>query len=332
MKTEAVMARFVPPGPLGMGGAPLGNLYSRIPEQDALDAVEAAWEAGIRFYDTAPHYGAGLSEHRMGHVLRSKPRDALVLATKVGRLLVPDASVPAMADNFERALPFRRVLDYSADGARRSIEDSLQRLGMDRIDIVFIHDVSEDHLGARWTEVFGEAMRGAAVALTRLREEGTIRAWGLGVNLVEPCLHALEQSDPDLFLLAGQYSLLRTTGLDALLPRCVERGVKIVVGGPYNSGLLAGGTTFDYERAPPEMVEKTRRIASVCERFGVPLKAAALQFCTAHPAVAAAIPGARTAAEVRDNAAMAQVAIPPGLWAALRQEGLLPAAAPVPGG
>ena len=196
---------------------------------------------------------------------------------------------------------------------------------------MFIHDVAEDHLGARWTEVFPEAMAGAAVALTRLREEGTIRAWGLGVNLVEPCLRALEQSDPDVFLLAGQYSLLRTTGLDALLPRCVERGVKIVVGGPYNSGLLAGGSTFDYEAAPREMVEKTRRIEAVCARFGVPLKAAALQFCTAHPAVAAAIPGARTAAEMRDNVAMAGVAIPAGLWAALKEEGLIPQAAPVPG-
>ena len=325
------MARFIPPGPLGMGGAPLGNLYARIPEAAALGAVEAAWEAGIRFFDTAPHYGAGLSEHRMGQVLRTKPRDALVLSTKVGRLLAADGSVPEMAENFQGGLPFRRVLDYSADGARRSIEDSLQRLGLARIDIAFIHDVSEDHLGARWTEVFATAMQGAAVALTRLREEGVIRAWGLGVNLVEPCLRALEQSDPDVFLLAGQYSLLRTTGLDALLPRCLGRGVSIVVGGPYNSGLLAGGSTFDYEKAPPGMVEKTRRIEAVCARFGVPLKAAALQFCTAHPAVAAAIPGARTAEEVRDNVAMAQAAIPAAFWAALRQEGLIPEAAPVPG-
>jgi D-threo-aldose 1-dehydrogenase len=326
------MARFVPPGPLGMGGAPLGNLYTAIPEAEALATVEAAWEAGIRFYDTAPHYGAGLSEKRMGEVLRAKPRDALVLSTKVGRRLVPDENVPAKAENFEHALPFRRVLDYSADGARRSIEESLERLGLSRIDIVFIHDVSEDHLGDRWTAVHDEAMNGAAAALTRMREEGTIRAWGLGVNLVEPCLRALERGDPDIFLLAGQYSLLRTAGLDALFPQCLARDVKIVVGGPYNSGLLAGGTTFDYEAAPRAMAEKAQRIGAVCERFGVPLRAAALQFCIAHPAVAAAIPGARTPAEVRDNVAMAAVPIPAALWAALRQDGLIPETAPVPAG
>ena len=326
------MARFAPPGPLGMGGAPLGNLFDRIAEETALATVEAAWDAGIRFFDTAPHYGAGLSERRMGAILRSKPRDELVLASKVGRLLEPDPATPERADGFVGGLLNRRVLDYSADGARRSIEASLERMGLSRLDIAFIHDVSEDHHGPAWTGLFAQAMAGAAPALTRMREEGMIRAWGLGVNLVEPCLRALDQSDPDLFLLAGQYSLLRTAGLDALFPRCLERGVKIVVGGPYNSGLLAGGTTFDYEAAPAAMVEKARRIGAVCDRFGVPLKAAALQFCTAHPAVAAAIPGARTPDELRENVAMAKVAIPAGLWAALKQDGLLPQAAPTPSG
>ncbi len=324
------MARFVPPGPLGMGGAPLGNLFDRIDEGVALATVEAAWEAGIRFFDTAPHYGAGLSEIRMGKVLRAKPRDQLVIASKVGRLLEADPDTPEQAEGFVGGLPNRRVLDYSADGARRSIEATLGRMQLDRLDIVFIHDVSEDHHGAAWTGLFEQAMQGAAIALTRMREEGVIRAWGLGVNLVEPCLRALDASDPDLFLLAGQYSLLRRTGMEALFPRCLERGVKVVVGGPYNSGLLAGGTTFDYQAAPAAMVEKAKRIGAVCARFGVPMKAAALQFCTAHPAVAAAIPGARTPDEVRENVAMSQVAIPAELWATLKRDGLIPEEAPVP--
>ncbi len=325
-------AHFVPPGPLGLGGAPLGNLFSAIPEETALATVEAAWTGGIRFYDTAPHYGAGLSERRMGEILRTKPRDDYVLATKTGRLLEPDAGVPDPAENFARALPFRRRRDYTADGTLRSIEASLTRLGLDRIDIAFIHDVSEDQLGPAWVDSFAIAMSGAARALTRLREEGVIRAWGLGVNVIEPCLRALDQADPDIFLIAGQYSLLRHATLDTLMPRCDERGVKLVIGGPYNSGLLAGGATFDYEAAPPELVARTRRLAETCAEFDTPLKAAALQFCTANPTVAAAIPGARTPAELEENLAFVQTSIPPALWTTLRSHGLIPDNAPVPGG
>ncbi|MCW3474280.1 aldo/keto reductase [Limobrevibacterium gyesilva] len=318
------------PGPLGMGGAPLGNLFARIPEDVAAATMQAAWDAGIRHFDTAPHYGAGLSEHRMGAALRLHPRDAYTLSSKVGRILEPAQDVPELDQGFVGALPFRRRVDYSAAGTIRSIEDSLQRLGLARLDIVYIHDVSEDWHGPAWKDRFAEAMAGAAKALTDLRRQGVIRAWGLGVNLVAPCLAALEQAEPDVFLVAGRYTLLDHGALDQLFPACAARGAKVVLGGPYNSGLLAGGTTFNYETAPPEMVARARAIAAVCARHGVDLKAAALQFCAAHPVVATVIPGARTPAEMRENAAMMQAPIPDALWAELKREGLLPGHAPTP--
>jgi D-threo-aldose 1-dehydrogenase len=321
---------FIPHGPLGMGGAPLGNHQAVIADDVALATVRAAWDSGIRHFDTAPHYGAGLSEHRMGDVLRHYPRREFTLSTKVGRLLVPDENTPAVADQFHDALPFRRVLDYSHDGALRSIEDSLQRIGTTRIDIVYIHDCGPDWLGDAWPEQFEIAMNGAARALTRMREEGVIGAWGFGLNVVEPCILALERADPNMFLVAGRYTLLDHTALGKLLPLCEQRGAHVVLGGPYNSGLLAGGDTFNYEKAPAELVDRTRRIAEICARHGVDLKAAALQFCAAHPAVAAVIPGARTPDEVTQNVAMMAQPIPAALWAELRATGLLPPEAPVP--
>jgi D-threo-aldose 1-dehydrogenase len=317
-------------GPIGMGGAPLGNLFDRIPEDVAAATVQAGWDAGIRHFDTAPHYGAGLSELRMGAVLRQQKRDDFWLSTKIGRVLQPAQDVPEHDQGFVGALPFRRRVDYSAAGTVRSIEDSMQRLGMSRVDIVYIHDVSEDWHGAAWTERFREAMEGAAKVLTQMRERGEIRAWGLGVNLVEPCLAALEQAQPDVFLVAGRYTLLDHTALDRLFPACAAKGARVVLGGPYNSGLLAGGTTFNYETAAPEMAARARAIGAVCARHGVDLKAASLQFCAAHPVVATVIPGARTPAEVRQNVAMMQAPIPGALWAELKREGLLPERAPTP--
>ena len=319
-------------GPLGMGGAPLGNLFARIPDDVAAATVAAGWDAGVRHFDTAPHYGAGLSELRMGAVLRGQDRDSFVLSTKVGRLLEPVREVPDPNEGFFGALPFRRRFDYSAGGAARSIEDSLQRLGLSRIDIVYIHDVSEDWHGAAWSARFAEAMRGAAQVLTDMRRRREIAGWGLGANLVEPCLAALEQATPDIFLVAGRYTLLDHTALERLFPACARRGAKVVLGGPYNSGLLAGGTTFNYEAAAPEMVARARAIREVCARHGVDIKAAALQFCAAHPVVAAVIPGARTAAEVRENASMMSAIIPGALWGDLKRAGLLPEAAPTPDG
>ncbi len=321
---------YIPHGPLGMGGAPLGNHQATIPEDVALAAVAAAWESGIRHFDTAPHYGAGLSEHRMGHALRHCPRHDFTLSSKVGRLLDPAEDVPDIAEQFHHGLSFRRRLDYSHDGCLRSIEDSLQRLGLSRIDIVYIHDCAPDWLGDAWREQFDIAMNGAARALDRLRGEGVISAWGFGVNVVEPCLLALQRAEPTMFLVAGRYTLLDHTALAELLPLCEQRGARVVLGGPYNSGLLAGGNTFNYERATPELVERTGRIAAICARHGVDLKAAALQFCAAHPAVAAVIPGARSAEEVRQNAEMMVQPIPPDLWSELRADGLLPEHAPVP--
>jgi D-threo-aldose 1-dehydrogenase len=324
-----MMSRFQPHGPLGLGGAPIGNLFDRVSAPVAQETIEAAWAAGIRHFDTAPHYGAGLSERRLGDGLRAYPRDAYTLSTKVGRLLEPAAAVPEIDRGFAGGLSFRRKLDYSAAGARRSLEDSLQRLGLPSVDIVYIHDVAEDRLGPDWKKHFADAMTGAAKTLNEMRRAGAIKAWGLGVNLVEPCLAALEAADPDIFLVAGRYTLLDQSALDRLLPACVRRGVGVVIGGPYNSGLLAGGTTYNYEKAPPALVARTEAIKGICARHDVNLKAVALQFCAAHPAVVTVLAGARTPAEARENAAIMQVPVPPAVWTELKTAGLLPEAAPV---
>ncbi|MFC4166009.1 aldo/keto reductase [Teichococcus aestuarii] len=321
--------RFAPPGPLGFGGAPLGDMFDRVDEATAEASLEAAWESGIRYYDTAPHYGAGLSEHRFGAVLREKPRDDYVLSTKVGRLLVPSVE-PEIGEPFVSGLMFRRQVDYSAAAARRSVEDSLQRMAVGRIDIAYVHDLAPDHLGDGYDEAFRTARDGAFRELTRMREEGLIRAWGLGVNLTEPCVRALKESDPDVFLLAGRYSLLDLSGLEELFPLCAGRGAHIVVGGPYNSGLLAGGRNFDYQEAGPEQVAARDRMAAVAAEHGVDLKAAALQFCAAHPVVASVIPGAKHPDRVRQNAALMKQEIPAAFWAALKEQALLPPDAPTP--
>lgn len=321
--------RFAPPGPLGFGGAPLGDMFERVDEATAEASLEAAWNSGIRYYDTAPHYGAGLSEHRFGAVLRRRPRDEYVLSTKVGRLLVPSVE-PEIGEPFVSGLMFRREVDYSATAARRSVEDSLQRMAVGRIDVVYVHDLAADHLGDGYDEAFRTARDGAFRELIRMREEGLIGGWGLGVNLPEPCVRALKESDPDVFLLAGRYSLLDLSGLKELFPLCAERGAHVVIGGPYNSGLLAGGRTFDYQEAKPEQVAARDRIAAVAAEHGVDLKAAALQFCAAHPVVASVIPGAKHPDRVRQNAALMTQEIPAAFWAALKEQALLPPDVPTP--
>ncbi|TBU75702.1 D-threo-aldose 1-dehydrogenase [Pseudomonas daroniae] len=315
---------------LGFGGAPLGNMFHPIDEDRAQATLDAAWKSGIRYYDTSPHYGAGLSEERFGRLLQGKPRDEFVLSSKVGRLLQP-ADKPENAKPFTHELPNRRVIDYSADGARRSIESSLQRLGVDRLDVVFIHDVSEDQHGPKWREYFAEAMQGAAVALTKMREEGLIRGWGLGVNLVEPCRLALQQSDPDVFLLAGRYTLLdHRVALDTLFPQCAERGVGIVVGGPFNSGVLAGGEHYEYDRIPDDIRRKTERLRALSEQFGIDTRAAALQFCLANPVVQSVIPGSANPQRPAQYVQQLDAAIPAAFWHALREEGIVPEDAPLP--
>jgi D-threo-aldose 1-dehydrogenase len=326
----SIADRFAPPGPLGFGGAPLGNMFGAVSESVAAAALDAARQCGIRYFDTAPHYGAGLSEHRFGEMLRQHPRDEFVISSKVGRLLIPDPSVVSGPPPFDAGLPFRAEYDYSAVGTRRSIEDSLQRLGLARLDIVYVHDIAEDAHGPNWLVPFREAMQGSGQALIRMREEGMIRAWGLGVNRVEACTAALEQSDPDLFLIAGRYSLLDQSALVSLFPACAARGVKVVVGGPFNSGLLAGGAHYDYVGPPADRLAARDRIAVICSRHGVDIRAAALQFCAAHPVVCAVIPGSKDPRKVRENAALMCAPIRPEFWRELRAAGLLPDAAPTP--
>lgn len=324
--------RFAPPGPLGFGGAPLGNMFAAVDEATSEATLMAAWQGGIRYYDTAPHYGAGLSEHRFGAVLRGMARDSFVLSTKIGRVLKPDPSVRSGPPPFEAGLPFRAEYDYSADGTLRSIEDSLQRMGLARIDIVYVHDIAEDAHGPGWRDGFSHAMQGAGKALIRLREEGVIRAWGLGVNRVEACEAALEQSDPDVFLLAGRYTLLDQSALPNLMPQCAARDVRMVIGGPFNSGMLAGGDHFDYAPASQALLARRNQMRAVCEAHGIDLRAAALQFCAAHPVVAAVIPGAKNPGKVSQNIELMKQLIPTDFWQALKAARLLPDNAPVPGG
>ncbi|WP_224079129.1 aldo/keto reductase [Cupriavidus laharis] len=326
------------PTKIGFGTAPLGNMYRDIPEQEAIDTVDAAWEQGIRYFDAAPLYGAGLAEIRLGNALQHRPRDAYVLSTKVGRLVLDETEDTASRDLgekgglFEHGLPNKIVYDYSADGTLRAIEASLQRLKTDRLDIVWIHDPARDFHGEAWRDVFQTAMTGAASALTRLREEGVIKAWGLGVNRVEPCELALQQADPDGFLIAGRYTLLdHADGLRALMPASIDRGLGIVVGGPYNSGILAGGEHYEYQKATPEILARVDALRRLCAEFDVDIRAAALQFSLAHPAVAAVIPGASRPERIAGNLALAKAEIPLAFWQALRAQGLVATDAPLPG-
>jgi len=329
--------RISVPTRLGFGTAPLGNMYRNIPEQEALDTVEAAWQQGIRYFDAAPMYGAGLAEIRLGTALQQHSRDDYVLSTKVGRLILDEREDTTQRDLgekgglFEHGLPNKIVYDYTADGTLRAIEASLARLKTDRLDIVWIHDPARDFHGESWRDVFDIAMNGAAKALTRLREEGVISAWGLGVNRVEPCEMALQQADPDGFLIAGRYTLLdHADALRTLMPASTARGLGIVVGGPYNSGILAGGTHYEYQQATPDILARVDALRAVCAEFNVDIRAAALQFSLAHPAVAAVIPGASQPSRIAENVALVDAEIPAAFWQALRTRGLVAVDAPLP--
>ena len=322
---------------LGLGGAPLGNLFAPVTDAQARTLLDAAWASGCRSFDTAPHYGHGLSEQRLGDALRQQPHTAFVLSSKVGRLLTPDAGVPHEQHGYVGGLPFRQHWDYSAAGVRRSVEDSLQRLGLDRLDVAFIHDCDAATHGANADAVRRQVIDEALPALRALQREGVVGAIGLGVNDVQIVQGVLREADLDVLLLAGRYSLLDHSALPELLPLCTARGVRIALGGAFNSGLLATGTRggssaarFDYAPAAREWVERTARIEAVCERHGVALRAAALQFPLAHPAVEIVLVGARSAAEWQDSQAMAQQPIPSVFWHDLRADGLLPDAAPTP--
>jgi D-threo-aldose 1-dehydrogenase len=320
---------------LGFGGAPLGDFYAKLSEAEALDTIDAAHAAGVNLFDTSPFYGHGLSEHRFGHVLRRKPRDSVVLSTKVGRYFVP-LQAPIDRGLWAGGLEFEPVFDYSYDGAMRSFEQSLMRLGMPRVDVLLIHDVDIWTHGSReaYEARLSEALAGAYKALLKLREEGVVRAIGVGANEVDACMRFAEGGDFDCVLLAGRYTLLEQGALGDLLPLCERRNIGIMLGGPYNSGILATGAIpgakYNYRDAPPEIMERVGRIEAVCRRHGVALAAAALQFPLGHRSVSSMIPGAVTPAEVRRNAELMSVAIPAELWAELRSERLLDERAPIP--
>ena len=319
---------------IGFGGAPIGNLFRPIPEAVAVDTVRTAYDLGLRYFDTAPLYGRGISERRIGAALRDRPRESFRLSTKVGRLLRPVERRPGEDDAYKNLPPLEVEYDYSEDGALRSLESSLERLGLDRVDTVFIHDIDRWTHGDAQPERFRQALGGAYRALRRLRDQGPVSSIGVGVNEWEVCQQAAEAGDFDGFLLAGRYTLLEQEALTSFLPLCERRKLWVVIGGPLNSGILATGAvegaTYDYKPAPPAIMARVARIEAVCRHHGVPLAAAALQFPLAHPAVRSVIPGARSADEVRQNLALLRVPIPAALWDDLRAAGLLRADAPTP--
>ncbi|MFD5800308.1 aldo/keto reductase [Streptomyces sp. NPDC127020] len=327
------------PGRLGLGTAPLGSMFRDVSDEEAAATVDAAWDHGIRYYDTAPFYGAGLSEIRLGDALAGRPRDSYVLSTKVGRVVLDEVENPAARELgekgglFEHGRPNKLVHDWTADATKRSIEDSLRRLRTDRLDIVWVHDVAQDFHGDEWLAVYESARTGAFRVLQQLRDEGVIKAWGLGVNRVEPIELTLELDEPkpDAFLLAGRYTLLdHDRALQRLLPTAAGQDVSLVVGGPYSSGILAGGTHFEYQDAPAHIVEKVARIKELAERHGVSIKAAALQFSLAHPAATAVIPGATRPSRIAEDVAALDETVPAAFWTDLREAGLVSPLAPLP--
>jgi D-threo-aldose 1-dehydrogenase len=322
---------------LGMGAAPLGNLYRAIDEATAQAALQAAWDVGCRFFDTAPLYGLGLSETRLNAFLRGRKRDAYLLSTKVGRRLsVCRPEERTGIGKFFDTPSRREIFDYSYDGVMRSMDDSFERLGVDRIDILFCHDADVFTHGSKEASDrrIREFMEGGYRALHELRAQGAIAAIGAGVNEWQVCETMARAGDFDLFLLAGRYTLLEQEALDSFLPLCVERGIGIALGGPYNSGILATGPRpgafYNYDPAPPAILDRVARIERVCTAHGVRLIEAALRFPLAHPAVVSVIPGAQSADEVRRNAQVLRARIPAALWTDLKAEGLLRPDAPVP--
>ena len=322
--------------PLGLGGAALGNLFNAINDDDAQAVIRAALADGCQTFDTAPHYGNGLSEHRMGHALRSQARNSFVLSTKVGRLLVPDETALREQNSYVDVLPYSQVWDFSAAGVRRSVEDSLQRLGLARLDVVYVHDCDVATHGARYPQVLQTLVTEGLPELQRLKAEGLVRHIGLGVNDVAVCLDVLAQVDLDCLLLAGRYTLIDHSALLQLLPLCVQRGVRIALGGVFNSGILATGVKgsqpirFNYATASHDWVARVAAVETVCDDFNVPLRAAAMQFPLAHPAIEIVMAGPQTVAHWQDAVRMMAYTIPSEFWSALRVQSLLPDEAPTP--
>jgi D-threo-aldose 1-dehydrogenase len=316
---------------LGMGCAIIGGMYQPCSALDARAAIDGAWDLGLRYFDTAPFYGYTLSEHRLGEALRERPRAEYVVSSKAGRLMLPDAGVRPGDDGWAAPLPFRPRFDYRYEAILRSHEDSLQRLGMDCIDILLVHDIGTATHGAQHEHYWQQLTAGGGFrALDELRRGGQVKAIGLGVNEAEAVHQAMQECDLDCTLLAGRYTLLEQASLSPLLEECARQGNAIVIGGPFNSGVLVGNGKFNYADAPNEIMQRAARLKTVCERFGVPLPAAALQFPMAHPAVVSCIPGGADLAQLRQNAAWFEQPIPAELWQVLRQDGLIDERSPVP--
>ena len=322
---------------MGFGTAPIGNLLQTVSEKDAQDTLAAAWKSGMRYFDTAPLYGAGLSETRLNHFLRGKPRSQYVVSTKVGRLLQVSKPSERLGIGKFFDIPSRReIYDYSYDGVMRSLEFSLERLGLDSVEILFVHDIDIfNHGTAAARDAHVETlMKSGYKALVKLRDEKVIKAFGGGVNEWEVCEILARRGDFDLFLLAGRYTLLEQKALDSFLPLCEERGIGIVLGGPYNSGILAvgprPGATYNYSKAPKDILERVRRIEAICKRHKVKLPEAALRFPLAHPSVVSVIPGGVTPQQVTLNVKTLAAKIPKALWHDLKAEGLMDVRAPVP--
>ena len=298
--------------PLVQGGAAFGGLFHPVDPDQVQQALETAWELGLRAFDTAPHYGVGRSEELVGRFLRTKPRDEFVLSTKVGRLLVDDPDAPTEGEGYVATPHRRRVPDYTADGVRRSLDASLERLGLDRVDVALVHD-PEDHLDT--------AVREAAPALAELRSQGVLGGFGVGTNFSATAERFVAETDLDHLLLAGRYTLLERGPAETLLPACAEHGVAVLAAGVFNSGLLvdptAAGARYNYVEAPADIVARAQRMEAACTRAGVSLRAAAVQFPARHPAVTAVVLGAGSAAEVRDSWEQLQVPVPESLWGEL---------------
>lgn len=306
---------------LGFGAAQGGNLYRATTDEEFAAAVDTAWAGGLRYYDTAPHYGLGLSERRLGAALRTRPRDEYVVSTKVGRLLVPSPQDAHRRDpeGFDVPADHRRVWDFSRDGVLRSLESSLARTGLDRVDIAYLHDPDE-----HWEQAATEAVP----ALVELRDQGVVGAVGAGMNQSHLLTRFVRETDVDVVMCAGRYTLLEQGALADLLPAAEERGVGVVIAGVYNSGLLSrdrppADATYNYQQAPPEALDRARRIADVCEAYGVTLPQAALAFVRSHPAVVSTVVGLRSSAQVTQTLARADADVPAALWPALRAAGLL---------
>jgi D-threo-aldose 1-dehydrogenase len=325
--SRRLRAGALPLTELSLGCAQLGNLHEAIDDDAARATVDAAWETGVRYFDTAPHYGLGLSERRLGAALATRPRAEYVLSTKVGRLLEPLAAVAGQdTEGFAVAATHRRVWDFSRDGVRRSLEESLRRLALDRVDIVYLHD-PDDHLE--------QVLAAGYPALEELRDEGVVTAIGAGMNQTGMLSELARNTDVDVLMIAGRYTLLEQGALDDLLPVCERRGVGVVVVGVFNSGLLAredvpDDATYNYAQAPAGVLHRARRIAAVCERHGTTLPQAAIAFPLGHPTVVSVCVGARSPEQVRRNGRSLAAKIPCDLWGELREEGLLHAEAPVP--